>query len=72
LIGERDVKIATRKYTLACTIEGGELVVKTVMRTRKELWEKLAKKTVAKRWRTIDVKLGRRGGEVKVREVAQP
>lgn len=35
-----DVVIATRKYTLVCAAEGGVLVVKTVLRTERNSWEK--------------------------------
>jgi len=47
------MKIATRKYTLACTIEEGKLIVKTVMQITKDFWEKFNRKATNMRftWR---------------------
>ena len=42
-VGSRDVMVATKKYTLICAIEGGALVVKTVLRTDKEKWERFSR-----------------------------
>ncbi len=51
-IGSDGIKIATRKYTLACSIEGGVLVVKTVMRTDEENWKKFMKARPSP-WRNV-------------------
>jgi hypothetical protein len=53
-VGSRDVVIATRKYTLICAVEGGALVVKTVLRTDKEKWERFSRAPRAP-WRSVVV-----------------
>ena len=52
-IGSRDIKIATKKYTLACTVQEGKLIVKTVMQTRKDFWKKFARKAKPTPWKHI-------------------
>lgn len=54
-VGVRDVKIATKKYVLACTIQEGKLIVKTVMRAGKEFWEKFYRKAKPTPWKQIIV-----------------
>jgi len=52
-IGKSDIKIATKKYVLACTIQENKLVVKTVMQVSKEFWEKFCKKAKLTPWKKI-------------------
>jgi len=52
-VGIRDIKIATKKYTLACAVQEGELIVKTVMQTTKDFWEKFARKAKPTPWKRI-------------------
>ena len=52
-VGSRDIKIATKKYTLACTVQEKKLVVKTVMQTRKDFWEKFVRKAKPTPWKRI-------------------
>lgn len=56
-IGRKDLRIATRSYTLACTIQESALVVKTVMRTNKEKWGTFAAKARPSPWKRIAVTL---------------
>ncbi len=53
-VGSRDIKIATKKYTLACTAQEGKLIVKTVIQTRKDFWEKFARKAKPTPWKHIN------------------
>lgn len=55
-----DIKIATKKYTLACTVQDDMLIVKTIMQTKREVVERSFRRKHETSWKQVLVSLPER------------